>query len=180
MDNSQLFALMLSETKKQEPALILKCNEASSQFGLTLSEKQVSALIEQRNISLTRHRRVEMGPGVSDKIIFAFCDSDFINQDDYLPTLMKLTDLFYEFKTRTEDKVTDDELIALMRDQFENVCFGDLRLLERVALPKFADAVKKGYTGYQKKDGVEQYRANGEEAEWVRDLYERVLENMDY
>ena len=43
--------------------------------------------------------------------------------------------------------ITDDELLHLMKEQFELLCFGDLDYLEGTCLADFAQAVRAGYEG---------------------------------
>ena len=46
-----------------------------------------------------------------------------------------------------EDEITDDELLHLMKEQFELLWFGDLDYLEGTCLADFAQAVRAGYEG---------------------------------
>lgn len=46
-----------------------------------------------------------------------------------------------------QDEITDDELLHLMKEQFENLCFGDLDYLESTCLANFAEAIRAGYSG---------------------------------
>ena len=41
-----------------------------------------------------------------------------------------------------EDEITDDELLHLMKEQFELICFGDLEYLESTCLANFSQAVR--------------------------------------
>ena len=53
------------------------------------------------------------------KIIYEFCDSDFIDQNNYVDTIIRLQEIFYLFKNEMQDEITDDELLHLMKEQFE-------------------------------------------------------------
>lgn len=50
-----------------------------------------------------------------------------------------------------------DELLHLMKEQFENICFGDLDYLESTCLANFAEAIRAGYEGYKSSDGYGEY-----------------------
>ena len=48
------------------------------------------------------------------------------------------------YKNETEDKLSDDELLHLMKEQYENPCHGDLDYLESTCLERVARAVRAG------------------------------------
>ena len=78
------------------------------------------------------------------KLIRTFCDSSFIEQDDYRETLSRLQDIFYLYKNESMDMVTDDELLAMMKRAFEEESGGDFDYLEGTALEEFARKVRAG------------------------------------
>lgn len=117
---------------------ILACNERTAAYGLVLTEKAAAALAATRADSLKKTGRVEFGRGVMDKLILAFCDSPYISQETYEETLHELTGLFYSFKNETQDRVSDDTLIKIMKQAFNGECCGSLELLSGTALPVFA------------------------------------------
>ncbi len=53
----------------------------------------------------------------STKIIYEFCDSDFIDQNNYVDTIIRLQEIFYLFKNEMQDEITDDELLHIMKEQ---------------------------------------------------------------
>ena len=118
------FEMILAEKEKKEMAVLMACNEKTETFGLSLTEQEAQELVVCRNESLKKYRRVEFGNGILDKLIFTFCDSQYINQENYKETMEKLQDIFYCFKNEAEDQLTDDELLSFMREQFEEICMG--------------------------------------------------------
>jgi hypothetical protein len=76
------------------------------------------------------------------------------------------TDIFYLYKNEMEDEITDDELLHLMKEQFELLCFGDLDYLEGTCLADFAQAVRAGYEGYQQSGGYGEYACFDVEKRW--------------
>ena len=64
--------------------------------------------------------------GIIDKLIKKFCDSPYINQENYAETVYKLVEIFYEYKNETMDLISDDELIELMKKFFDGIAGGDL------------------------------------------------------
>lgn len=117
--------------QRQSVARILACNEVSARFGLALNPEEALALVEARQEALLETGRVEFRGGILEDIIFAFCDSPYIEQANYAETLEALAHLFYVFKSETMDKVPDAELIAAMKAAFDGPpCYGSLELLE--------------------------------------------------
>ena len=97
-------------------------------------------IVEERANALRTQRRVEFGAGIIPEIIYEFCDSDFIDQSNYAATLIRLQEIFYLYKNEMEDEISDEELLHFMKEQFEEICFGDLDYLEGTCLNIFAQA----------------------------------------
>ena len=85
---------------------------------------------------------MEFGKGVLEKLVYAFCDSDYIYQENYAETLARLQDIFYLYKNESMDELTDDELIDVMREAFDGECQGSLEYLEETCLEKFAREIR--------------------------------------
>lgn len=118
---------------------ILACNSVSSRFGLALSAEQALALAEARQDALAQAGRVEFSGGILESLIFAFCDSPYIEQETYAETLEELARLFYTFKSETLDQVPDYELIDAMKAAFDGPpCYGSLELLGGKVLTNLA------------------------------------------
>lgn len=148
------FMLLLSEQNQRN--LIKKTNEYTLQFGLQLTDQEIQELMVQRRACLSEQQRVEFGPGILEKLIFAFCDSDYIYEGNYAETIASLQEIFYLYKNESMDEFTDDELIALMRVAFDGVCQGSLEYLEETYLEEFAreirSATHKFIGRYQRSD----------------------------
>ncbi len=123
---------------------ILKTNETSKENGLTLTKEDATALVAARGDTLKEERRVEFGDSISPKLIRAFADSSFINQEDYAGIIARLQEIFFLYKNESMDMVTDDELLAIMKNAYENESAGDLEYLEGTALEAFARSVRAG------------------------------------
>lgn len=94
-------------------------NATSTRFGLTLSERAMAELAGARTDALLEHGRVEPAGSAVPAIIEGFCDSPFLMQEDYEATLLELVDAFYYFKNACGEQLTDDELIAAMRERYD-------------------------------------------------------------
>ena len=121
---------MILLQQQNQLAKVMETNQATEKFGLVLSEEDARLILGERKEALREQRRVEFGEGIVPKIIYEFCDSDFIDQNNYVDIIVRLQEIFYLFKNEMMDEITDDELLHFMREQFEEICFGDLDYLE--------------------------------------------------
>ena len=138
MDDS--FFLKLSEQNQMN--LIRTTNEYTNQFGLCLTDDDIQDLLIRRRECLSEQQRVEFGTSILDKIIFAFCDSNYIYQDNYVETIARLQNIFYLYKNESMDELTDEELITRMRNAFDDECQGSLEYLEETYLDQFARDIR--------------------------------------
>ena len=156
MDNSYLE--IVNQRKQIEIANIKKCNEYTNKYGLILSDNQISNLLEKRKETLKETGRIEFREGIIDKLIKEFCDSPYINQENYTETLYELIEMFYEYKNETKDLITDDELIEFMKKSFDGICQGDLEYLSGTVMYRMRENLLSG----KSIDYIEE----GEDYEW--------------
>lgn len=123
------YHILESSMNKAAVSAVLNCNRVSSAFGLSLTPEQSAELIETRSKALKATGRLEFGGGIIEKLIFEFCDSEYIQQNDYADTINYLVEIFYQFKNSSEDRLNDDELIRFMREAFDR-CEGSIELVE--------------------------------------------------
>ena len=149
--------------QKQAVDEILKCNDYTFRFGLTLSRQNAIELVEMRTLSLKRYGRVEFGGGVIKKIIKEFCNSPYISMHNYVETLHELIEIFYFYKNETLDLISDDELIRFMKNSFDGKCQGTLELLSGRELDKMARNLRYGYDlDYSENNEYEEEDEDGE------------------
>ena len=160
------FALMNSFSsliQKHAVDEIVKCNDFTFRFGLTLSEQDAIELVETRAFSLKSNGRIEFGGGVITKLIEEFCDSPYISRHNYAETLHELIEIFYFYKNETLDLISDDELIKFMRNSFDGKCQGSLELLSGRELDKMARNLRYGYDpDYSEDNECEEEDGDGE------------------
>ena len=176
MEEKSWLELMSKEAQVEQ---VLHTVSYSEQFGLVLSREEAELLAEERTLVLRKERRAEFGEGILSKLICAFCDSDFISQDNYCSTLLELQEIFYLFKNELQDELTDDELLTFMREQFDGVCFGDSDYLKGTCLEVFARAVRAGYRGYEQSGGQGEFGKFDEVTRWDRQLYLEALQALE-
>lgn len=129
-------------SEQNQMNLLRKTNAYAEQYGLSLADEDIRELIIRRRERLCEQQRVEFGGGILDKLIFAFCDSDYIYQENYAETIMRLQDIFYLYKNESMDEWTDDELIQIMRETFDGESKGSLEYLEETFLKQFARSTR--------------------------------------
>lgn len=121
---------------------ILALNEMTSKRNLYLQEKDIIQIIETKNISLKELGRVEIKNNILERIIYEFYDSPYIDQTNYLETILDLTRIFYLYQNELNYKLTDEEIIIYLQDEFNNNCGGDLTLLETLSLSNLKEALE--------------------------------------
>ena len=117
MDDSLSIISALSDARDAR-ADLARCNETSAPFGLELTAEQFWELNERRLGALADAGRVELGGGVLQKLVYALCDSPYIERSSFADVLAELLDDFYYYKNITDGAATDDELIERMAAVF--------------------------------------------------------------
>lgn len=169
------YELMEKVQRKQELERVMACNEKTTAFGLTLTEEDAGKLMACRRDSLRAQMRVEFGTGILPEIIETFCDSPYIQQENYAEVIAELQEIFYLYKNESGDNLTDDELLSFMKEQFDGVCSGSVSYLAETCLERFARAIRSGYRDYVEDGGEGEYGKFSEEAHWDRELFLETL-----
>ena len=120
------------------------CNTVTEAYGLSLSEEQALRLVQQEQESLKEAGRISFGSGILPKLAFAFCDSPFLQRDEYADTLDALQEDFYAFKNESEDLLSDDELVEAMASVFNGVAQGSLEMMEEMTFGDLCRAARGG------------------------------------
>lgn len=134
MNTSSLPALMQAQALATQQAL-RKSNQLTERYGLTLTETQIHALVEERTNALVETGRLELGESILPRLIYAFCDSPYLDRANYYSTLTALQSLFYTLKNEAGDAFSDDELIGALEKLFNGKAQGALECLENATLP---------------------------------------------
>ena len=165
-------------SKQLQITQVLETNKFTEKYGLALSKEDAEILAEERVHTLQNEQRVEFGQGILPKIIYTFCDSPYIMQENYCESLIRLQEIFYLYKNEMQDEITDDELLEFMQEQFETVCCGDFDYLENTCLDIFSQAVRAGYSGYQASQGRGEFAQFDIDTRWDRELYLETLKEL--
>ena len=137
---------------------IIKINEITSRYGLTLSPAEALELVQTRAEALKNNGRIEFGGGIINKLIMKFCNSPFLSQFNYAATLNELIETFYYFKNETLDEISDDELLLLMKKYFDHSCQGSIELLQHRELETLARNMRYGVSDYASlSEGIDKF-----------------------
>ena len=175
MEEKDWMNLLSSQNQIQK---ILEVNQKTARYGLELTEADAKTLAETRNSELRRQQRIEFGEGILPKLIDTFCDSPYMDQGTYVETLIRLQEIFFLYKNEMLDEISDDELLQFMREQYDEICFGDLDYLEGTCLNHFAQAIRAGYRGFRVTQGRGEYSQFDEFKRWDHELYLEVLKDL--
>ena len=132
-----------SLTRSKDADKLLLYNVESIKHGLVLTKEQAVRLLETKDEELRYNGRLEFGEGVIGKLITAFCDSPYMNRQNYSQNLERLVEIFYYYKNETDGQLSDDELIDYMKTFFNGSCEGSLELLESRELDSLARALRR-------------------------------------
>ncbi len=141
---------------------VVACNAFTDRYGLTLTPEQATELVSTRALSLQQTGRVEFGGGIISAIIREFCDSPYLNRQNYAEIVHNLIDLFYTFKNETMDILSDEELLRFMHQAFDGCCQGSLELLAGRELERLAKTVRAGMDCEPVYDEEENENADGD------------------
>lgn len=176
MESRNWLELISEEAQQRE---LLAANEYTKPYGLALSEEDIRVLLMERKHILQTERRVEFANSILPQIIYTFCDSAYISQEDYREALIRLQEIFFLYKNEMQDEITDEELLNFMKEQFETVCFGDLDYLAETCLEVFAQAIRAGYRGYIRTNGKGEFTEMDQVMRWDRSLYLEALKQLE-
>ncbi|WP_432662041.1 DUF6323 family protein [Wukongibacter baidiensis] len=113
----------------QARQLFLELNEDISKTHNSLTILEIKEVIKERDNMLVNYGLVELGIDVLGKLMKGFRGSSYIVQEDYMETLIEIQEIFYFVKRETDDTLSDDVLIELLIETFNNDCRGSLDLL---------------------------------------------------
>ncbi len=140
MEEKDFLELFSGQNQMQK---IMETNQKTEKFGLVLSKEDAKILVDSRKENLKQQQRVEFKEGILPKLIFAFCDSPYIYQENYVDTITRLQEIFYLYKNESMDELSDDELLDFMKNAFDGECEGSLEYLEETALEEFARTIRR-------------------------------------
>ncbi len=120
--------IQLSDTNALKDALA-ELNGRTSEYGLVLTVKQVNRLADAVQRALRESDRVEIGTGIMPILADEFSASIFVTQENYAALLEELVYIFFQVKTAVCDRISDKDLVRLLRDYYENKAMGSVDIM---------------------------------------------------
>ena len=80
MEEQNWLQAMQMQTQLQK---VMETNQYTQQYGLSLSPEDAQILVAERTNTLREQKRVEFGSSILPAIIYEFCDSDYLEYEDY-------------------------------------------------------------------------------------------------
>lgn len=130
MNELSLISMQIEAAKEE----LRCCEDLNRLYGLTLTEADITELVQLRSEALKSSGRVEFGGGILPKLIRAFCKSPYVDRQNYAAVLGDLQEAFYYFKNESEDRFSDDDLIEFMAAVFNGRAEGSAELLCTISL----------------------------------------------
>lgn len=130
MNGNLIVPGMLSAVQQEQRWL--KCHELAERYDMQLTRQQFEALEKARMQALEATGRLDFGGGVLEQLVYAFCDSPFVDNEHFVALLMEMQELFYTFRNETLDVLTDEELISVMERMFNGEAQGAAEYLAEV------------------------------------------------
>lgn len=124
------------------------CVPVCRQHGLSLTEADIMELVSARQNALIDSGRIEFNGGILPKLIDAFCDSPYVDDETWVETLMELQEAFYYYKGDAEERFTDDELIERMVAVFNGRAQGSAEYLIGTSLEALCRYARQEYRAH--------------------------------
>ena len=121
------------------------CEELNRFYGLTLTEEDITELVQLRAAALRATGRVEFGGGILPKLVRTFCRSPYVDRFNYASVLAELQDAFYYFKSESGDAFSDADLIDFMAEVFNGPARGSAELLTAISLEQLCRWAREGF-----------------------------------
>lgn len=144
-------SLQYLEQAKEE---LRSYNAFSEAFGLTLGEEDISELVTGGADAFLNHGGLASYVETLQKLIYAFCDSPFMEQDIYVRTLAQLQEAFGYFRTEAQEAYSDDELIAFMLNVYNGRAQGSAEFLIGISLEALIRYARDEYEAFDEDGGL--------------------------
>ncbi len=105
---------------------ITSLNDLIAVKGLYLTQNDVREVVRTRTRALAENCRFEIGTESVRKITESIFSSQFVDRSNFCDTLCTFIRIFYYIKTASFDSIPDDDVVRLLKDMYENVCYGSL------------------------------------------------------
>ena len=101
-------------------------NDLIAGKGLYLTQNDVREIARTRTRALNENCRFEVGIDSVRKIVESVYSSRFVGKNNFRETICTFIRIFYYIKTAAYDSIPDEDVVRILKDMYENVCFGSL------------------------------------------------------
>jgi hypothetical protein len=108
---------------------LIELNGKAADYGLTITESAAREIALSRSAALAENERFEVKSDAVTRLVSAFLETRYIDQEDLAATAGELINLFYHIKNETDNSVSDDDLISEMLEVFVETCFGSMEAM---------------------------------------------------
>ena len=106
------------ENIKMEEKQLLELNKYISK-DIVLTKENVLELINNKNSALKEIGRIDLTNSTLENIILTFTDSSFIDKNNYMYIFLSLTEIFLCYENIFSKKISSEELLKYLKDEFE-------------------------------------------------------------
>lgn len=117
MENNILNFIM-NELQEFPSKKLMKLNEESINYGLTLTEEDVRQITRNTKEMLKKTGRIETCTDSLEKIIAFLYSSPYTQKDYYVEVISDMEEIFYFFKNQVLDLLSDDEIIEILEKAY--------------------------------------------------------------
>lgn len=117
MENNILNFIM-NELQEFPSKKLMKLNEESINYGLTLTEEDVRQITRNTKETLKKTGRIETCTDSLEKIIAFLYSSPYTQKDYYVEVISDMEEIFYFFKNQVLDLLSDDEIIEILEKAY--------------------------------------------------------------
>lgn len=133
------FSLVKSIEEQKFIGRLMELEDKAGRYGLVINESTAREIALCRSRALAENERFEVKSDAAMKLVSAFLETRYIDQNELTEIMGEIIGLFYQIKNETESCgvfVPDDELIGEMAKVFVETCFGSMEAMRGRGLDK--------------------------------------------
>ena len=121
MENN-ILKLLKNDLQEYSSKKIMNLIEDSINYGLRLTEEDVEEIMKSMDEALKRTGRIETSTNSLEKIIKFLYSSPYTDKDNYVEVIDDMVEIFYFFKSQVLDLMSDDEVIEILDEVYNDKC----------------------------------------------------------
>lgn len=138
---------------------LLQANEELKKHNLLLTPSDADEIITARSRALKNQGRIELDLSVTKELIKKLSKSSYINQSNYVTTVIEMYEVFHFIKNETSDLISDKDILDAIIVFYNNTCGGSTELL-------MGKVTEKILQNFNHKRNLSEIVKEGDEAYW--------------